>query len=55
MKSYKIKVYKYGNEQYDIVILKAKDFDHLCLKAENFCRKSPQYKEWSFIGEHNEL
>ena len=55
LKNYKVKVYKYGCGYYDMIIFKARNFDHLCLVAEDFCRKSSLYKEWSFIGEDNEI
>jgi hypothetical protein len=51
MKRYKIKAFKFGTHDYDVVVITAKDFDHLCLLAGKFCRKSVFYKEWVFIGE----
>lgn len=52
MKKYKIACYKYGSiNDYDVIIISAKNFDHLCLMAGEFCRKSSFYKEWTFIGE----
>lgn len=50
-KTYNLKAFKYGSEDnFDYVKIKAKDFDHLCLIAEDFCRKSGQYKSWIFLG-----
>ena len=55
MKKYKIKCYKYGSSDYDVVTLSARNFDHLCLLAGEFCRKSVFYKEWAFIGETSDV
>lgn len=50
MKKFKAKVYKYGGDDFDVVVFEAHDFDSFWLEIENFCRRSATYAEWKFIG-----